>query len=266
MQFLYVFLLLQLALIIDAAIPERVLSKREAISLYVDSLGSEKMGYGDWYPEIDGENLMIKTFIEEGDVVFDAGAHIGEWSRLVLDHTSNNVSLYSFEPVPYFFDKLVANVDSMSRCYNMALGDIEASVEMNYYYEESEGCSSLYDREVLRTIPVKKITVPMTSVDAFCNKEGIASIDYLKIDVEGCEWGLIKGAGELIKNKKIKFIQFEYGGTYPDADITLKQVYDYLQAAGYEIFRITSDGLIYIPSWRSALENYGLCNYLAVLR
>jgi FkbM family methyltransferase len=249
---------------INANIPPIIQSKADTLRIYHDSKETEKLGYGDWDPYIDGEFLVIKQCIQEGDMVIDAGAHFGDWSRLVLEHTHKNCTLYSFEPVPYFFSILTKTVGSRAHCYNCALGEREKEAVMNYYYEESEGCSSLYERTVLSDIPVKKIVVPVISLDIFCKQQGIEAIDFLKIDVEGAEWDVLQGAHGLISQKKIRFIQFEYGGTYPDAAITLEQVYAYLTEQGYVIFRITADGLVYIPMWRNALENYHLSNYLAV--
>lgn len=251
--------------VLGIGLPELVQSKKSQLSLYTDSPDTEKIGYGNWNPYEDGEYVMIKSFIKEGDIVIDAGAHKGEWSNLVLEHVQNNCQLYSFEPVPHFFNILTNEVGNKARCYNFALGKNETSASMFYYYEESEGCSSLFDRKVLRDIPVKKIIIPVVNLDTFCKQHAIDHIDFLKIDTEGSEWDLLQGADGLISNKKIPVIQFEYGGTYPDADITLKQAYEYLTSKGYAIFRIAPDGLIHIPAWREKLEDYHLSNWLAVL-
>jgi len=241
-------------------------SQKNKINIYEDSKKTEKMGYGDWYFETDGELLMIKNFIKENDIVIDAGAHFGDWSDLVLKHTKNKCKLYAFEPVPNFFIKLQNKVNSNGKCYNLAIGKNDAEVTMNYFYKESEGCSSLYDRKALNNIPVQKINIKVTCLDNFCLNNQIEHINFLKIDVEGAEWDVLQGADKLISNKKIDFIQFEYGGTFPDANITLKQIYDYLAIKGYEIFRIAPDGLIHISKWRNELENNHLSNWLAIIK
>lgn len=250
-----------------SGVPQIVQKKIEEgkIKVYNDSFETEKAGYGDWYPKTDGEYLIIKAFVKEEDIVFDAGAHVGEWSALALEHTKNKCKLYSFEPVPHFFEKLKNEVKNNAHCCQIALGAGQFQTTMNYYYEESEGCSSLFDRKALSSIPVQKISIHVTSLDKFCDTYKIDRINFLKIDVEGAEWDVLQGADHLISNKKIDFIQFEYGGTFPDANITLYQIYSYLTTHGYSIFRVTSDGLIHIPQWRNELENFHLSNYLAVL-
>lgn len=256
---------LHIGCICAAGIPSIVQSKKDYLKVYEDSKETEKLGYGNWNPHEDGEYLMIKAFIKKGDIVIDAGAHKGEWSQLVLEHTNNNCKLYSFEPVPTFFDQLTDELKDQATCCNAALGKNETEVSMYYYYEESEGCSSLFERKVLNTIPVKKITVPVVYLDKFCAENNINHIDFLKIDTEGSEWDVLQGAHALITHKKIPIIQFEYGGTYPDAGITLKQVYEYLTSNAYAIFRLSEDGLIHVPSWRPELEDFHLSNWLAVM-
>lgn len=263
-KFFYLLILISFSLLQSKDQPSLLLKTTKNIVIYTDSPKTEKLGYGEWDVATDGEYLVIKTFIKEGDVLIDAGAHVGDWSELAFNHTQGKSSIYAFEPVPTFFKKLTNRLPQV-HCFNVALGATEKEAVMNYYYEESEGCSSLFERKVLASIPVKKITVPVISLDTFCNAKSIDHIDFLKIDVEGAEWDVLQGANNLIKNKKIEAIQFEYGGTFPDAHITLFQVYTYLNSNGYSIFRITPNGLIHIAEWRSELENYNLSNYLALL-
>ena len=102
------------------------------------------------------------------------------------------------------------------------------------------------------------------TLDSFCKQHKINHIDFLKIDTEGSELNVLKGAHTMLKNHNINVIQFEYGGTYPDANITLEQVYNFLAELEYDIYRIVNDGLIHVDSWHTQLENNQYSNYLAV--
>lgn len=58
-------------------------------------------------------------------------------------------------------------------------------------------------------------------------------IDYLKIDTEGAEYKILCGCENLLKNKKISFIQFEYG--LPDKNIpSVESIMEYLGQHGYK--------------------------------
>lgn len=108
------------------------------------------------------------------------------------------------------------------------------------------------------------VTVPVETLDNFVKDQAISKIDFLKIDTEGSELNVLMGAQQSLAQGRIRQIQFEYGGTYKDAKITLRQVYTLLRKNGFKIFRIASDKLIPISSWNEALENYRYSNYLAI--
>jgi len=68
----------------------------------------------------------------------------------------------------------------------------------------------------------------------YCNDNNIKSIDFIKIDTEGYELEVLKGMGNMLKN--IKIVQFEYGGTYISAKITLNDVINHLKNHGFHKF------------------------------
>lgn len=72
-------------------------------------------------------------------------------------------------------------------------------------------------------------------MDFFCKINKLTGIDFLKIDAEGAECFILKRAQELLNNKSIKLIQFEYGGCNIDSKTTLKQIYDLLKKHNYTI-------------------------------
>jgi len=108
-----------------------------------------------------------------------------------------------------------------------------------------------------------KISVPTRSLDSFTKEHNINHIDFAKIDTEGAEANILYGGKNMVSNQNISCIQFEYGGCYPDANKTLYEVYQYLTAFGYKIYRIIDDGLIYINEWNNKIENSLYSNYLA---
>ena len=73
------------------------------------------------------------------------------------------------------------------------------------------------------------------------------------------------GAKELLENQKIECLQFEYGGTYPDAHTFLYDVMRNLTSMGYVIFRIEPYGLVHVSQWSYSLEDYGYTNFFATL-
>jgi hypothetical protein len=91
----------------------------------------------------------------------------------------------------------------------------------------------------------------------------VKKIDLLKIDTEGHELSVLKSAGRFLDPQYINIIQFEYGGTYLDARIYLKDMYTLLQSKGYEIYKIYP-GKLTRRDYHPVMENFQYANYVAM--
>jgi hypothetical protein len=104
--------------------------------------------------------------------------------------------------------------------------------------------------------------VSVASLDDFCKRHSIRSIDLLKLDAEGHELPILRGASGLLRDGAIRAIQFEFGGCDLDSDTTLRDFFDLL-SPNYEIFRILRNGLrpvTYSERW----EIFMTTNFLAL--
>lgn len=245
-----------------------------------DSEGKHSKDYDktieiDKYKEIKntGEIEIIEKFIAPGNIVFDIGAYIGLWTkRLLKTYSNSNIKVHLFEPIPSIYIKLIQNLDyylgtEMIIPNNCGIGSKEEA-RILYYYEDAPSWSTFYRRfEVENQYnlnPPKEIPVLTTTLDNYSRRTGIKHIHFLKIDVEGGELDVLHGAQKLLKRGRIDYIQFEYGGTFLDAGITLKQVFEYLKQFKYEIFRISKGNLNYLKEFLPYYENFEYTNYLAV--
>lgn len=227
---------------------------------------TEGLGYYDWNIAEDGESLLVKQFLKPQSLVFDVGGNHGEWSLCALK-AQPTIQIKVFEPVPLIFEGLVKTLRAYPnvQVFNYALSD-QKGVTKFHYYTEADGLSGFYYREVLRgdQPDPQIISVNQETLDDFCQANSISTIDFIKIDTEGAEWKIIKSAQNLLKNHRIRAIQFEYGGCYIDAKTTLEQVLRLLKKHRYVIFRIIPTGLIHISKWEPSLENFHLSNYFAI--
>ena len=94
----------------------------------------------------------------------------------------------------------------------------------------------------------------------FKNKCSI--VDFVKIDVEGEELNCIYGFGNLIK--KVKLIQFEFGGTYIDSKNYFKDIYQFLKKFNFDIYIMTPKGLKKISEYSENLEYFVYSNYVGI--
>jgi FkbM family methyltransferase len=219
----------------------------------------------------DGEAAVIRRFVKRNDLVFDVGANVGGWSALVLQHHPD-VTIHCFEPVPasnaVLSQKLSAEITAGKVTTNCAAMGRCCGSRSFTYYTGASSWSTFYKRAGIGEGPgggeAVDITVPVTTIDSYCQSNGIDHIDFLKVDTEGGELDVLLGAQAMLQGGRIAYLQFEYGGTYLDAGITLRTVFDLLDSHRYGIFKILPDGTRYVPVFRDDLEDFQFANYLAV--
>ena len=99
-----------------------------------------------------------------------------------------------------------------------------------------------------------------------CIEHNIEQIDLLKIDVEGHELRVLKGAKASLANGTIHTVIFEYGSSFVDAQASLKEVYDLLAKDGFKLYRLWNFGKWQVKSFEQlwGLENYQHSNWVAL--
>jgi len=238
-----------------------------SIKIYQDTPDVAGTGFNNCDSHTNGEFALLPHLIKSSDVVFDIGANRGQWSRQALS-VNKSIRLHSFEPSVNVFVGLKNNLaGTNTSLHNIAISDGNGQ-ETFYQYNSCPTLSSLYRRssviEKRLHLSFVSTLVQTCTLDSFCENHSISHVDFVKIDTEGSELDVLRGAINLLREHKIKIVQFEYGGTYPDAGITLREVCELLSLHKYVIFRILSDGIVHIAQWHNSLENSKYSNYLAV--
>lgn len=203
----------------------------------------------------------------ESIILFDVGANDGDYALLAYDIFKNKLKIYSFEPSEYTFKILVENtkgIDSINS-YNIGFGEKIGKVKL-YSSGKGSTLASVYNLSNRSSTFKEEYSeeIKIETIDSFCNKNNLESIDILKIDIEGHELYALKGAKDLIKNKKIRFIQFEFGECHIDSKTFFKDFINFFNEE-YTFYRIVSDGLRKIESYSSNLEIFGTANFLVEL-
>jgi len=172
------------------------------------------------------EERFFDTIKDSTEIVFDVGCR----NDTLFNKFSGEV--HYFDPVKEFIDDLKTQPNINSKSYFNIFGLSVENKDM-FYYPKYE---SFHDRFVScgTSDDANKFTLSVRKASDYIEEHNITQIGFLKIDTEGHEFDVLKGFGDKIKI--VKVIQFEYGGTYLDNGVNLKDVIGYLKSCGFEGF------------------------------
>jgi FkbM family methyltransferase len=211
---------------------------------------------------VNGE-LAFARSLPRGSTVFDVGAHAGAFASAVLEEVPG-ASLHCFEPLPEPFRKLQRVPGIVAN--NFALGD-ESRTATIYSDKPSSELSSLTRRRLdhfgIRFEHAAEIMVD--TLDAYCLRNGVERIDLLKVDVEGHELAVLRGARRLFERGAIHRVLFEFGGTGIDSRVFLQDYYYFFTPMGMKLHRLLRDGSLHpIPQYEEFYEQFTYTNFVAL--
>lgn len=240
-------------------------------NLYDKCLIGMNIGGGSGVKDSGEENALeyIREHIITGDeaVLFDIGANIGDYTRILMNHFSQ-AYIHCFEPASETFRTLFRNINNDKVLLNNVGLSNEVSSATLYYDKEASGMASLYERQLdwidwTDVSLSKSERVELITIDKYCLENMIDSIDFMKMDVEGNEYKVLLGAEKMLKEKRIKAIQMEFGGCNVDSRTFFRDFWNLLNK-DFSFFRIVSDGLQPISKYKETLEIFTCTNYLLI--
>lgn len=190
------------------------------------------------------EFIKKMSSVITGDIVaMDIGANKGYYSDALINALDRNIEvIYAFEPVPRFFEIANKNLEKYKqvKIYNFACShEVCKSVFFEIIEqanESAEGLSSINFRDVYKTFNHKEIEVDCIKLDDFIQENGIEKINFVKIDTEGHELSVLKGASESIAAGIFDFLQIEYGDCIRECGHDLDEIIDFLENTPYRIY------------------------------
>ena len=108
----------------------------------------------------------------------------------------------------------------------------------------------------------------MTTIDHVITEYQLPVVDYIKMDVEGNELSVLRGARDSLENRKIRALAFEFGSPQINARGYFHDFWDMLHPLGFQFIRICPGGCeIPVTEYYEDLEYFrGGTNYLAVAK
>lgn len=155
----------------------------------------------------DAQSLRIMRKVLTPDAVcIDVGAHKGEVLDDMIALAPNAVHM-AFEPIPSFYNDLILRYEGKAKVFNLALSDKAGSTTFQHVVS-NPAYSGMKQRAYQQEETIEEIKVEMARLDDLVKLE--QKIDLIKIDVEGAELQVLKGAEQLLKKWKPTII-FEHG-------------------------------------------------------
>lgn len=182
-----------------------------------------------------GTISVLEKFLHPGDVFLDVGAHIGLFSCVAARFVGDSGFVYAVEPHPEAYDKLRENtrVNKLQNvcAVNVALGAEEG--EAHIFSDKDKATASLIHPENIHRGLGKQIHV--TTIDTLIENGMIRVPTFMKVDVEGFELEVLKGARDLLSSSKAPIICVEYeqqrGNTY--------KIYKFLESVNdYSFYKL----------------------------
>jgi hypothetical protein len=133
---------------------------------------------------------------------------------------------------------------------------------MDFYMEASAGKTSLLFRQHSNA-QAKRVSVQVVTLDAELERRKIKFVDCLKIDAEGYDLHVLKGAENCLARKMIGIIQFEYNAPWAFSSSTLIAALEYLKGCDYRVYLLKHNGL-YNFDYDVYGEFYHYANFVAI--
>lgn len=176
---------------------------------FVDEVSLEGKSYKLHHVDVSSASAIfgsnqygLTREVVQGKIFVDVGANKGLVSIYAAALGAKKV--HAFEPIPGTMDILKQNVKANRlrnvKFYQTAVGDTKGSLAMHFDAAGDQAATSMQGHGA------NTLTVPLTTIDA----EGLGKIGFLKIDAEGSEAAVLRGAAQTIRKSKPFIVMAAY--------------------------------------------------------
>jgi FkbM family methyltransferase len=198
--------------------------------------------------------------IKKSKIILDVGANIGI-TALYYASINTKAQIFAFEPHPETFKRANDNIELNKfkniHLFNIGLAQKKESLKLYEVNQKNPGMNRILSD--YKNLPFKRINVEI--LDQFCLENNISKIDFIKIDVEGFEYFVLLGGGEVIqKSKPILFIELD-DNNLRENNKSAKELIDLLKKFGYKEF-CRADNLMPV----SIQMNFDNCHFNIIVK
>jgi len=180
---------------------------------------------GTYEPEV---SKIVEKKLKKGSLFIDVGANVGYFAQLGAKVVGTEGRVFAFEAEPENFYSLTQNIQGLTNTVplNLAVSDKNSFLSINHSSHSS--CHSIVD--TANHLDGSRFNIPTISLDHFW-KEYLnkASIDLIKVDVEGAEMIVLSGMNQLLSENSVRSMIIEFcPKIMRNADISVRDFYNLL--------------------------------------
>lgn len=216
-------------------------------------------GFNNGDAATNGEYACLDLLLAEAEVFVDVGANQG----LFVERAARKPTL-AFEPNPAHGDLLRAKLGPAGRLEQVALADADGRAVL-HVHPTHHATASLTDRP--RMSPrfrqeMARVEVPVRTLDGYAELFGKRLL--IKIDAEGYELPVVRGARALLAQAPAAAVMFEHSFAWLETGETMLEAFQLFDGLGFDLFRILPLGLEQIRFFVNEMERAQYCNYVAL--
>ncbi|MEO6220331.1 MAG: FkbM family methyltransferase [Ginsengibacter sp.] len=171
----------------------------DGINLKLDV--SDTVGHSNYFSVDEPAQLLLFNYVKAGMNVIDIGANIGATTLNLAKTVGSTGKVFSFEPGPYNCQKASENISlnklSNIKLINQGLGHEKTTAFLYNVNPNNRGMQRLL-KDNGKSVSYEKTEVEIDTLDNSMKKFNIPAPSFIKIDVEGYELNVLKGAIETI--------------------------------------------------------------------
>lgn len=187
------------------------------------------------------ETCLLFDFVKSGNTVVDVGTYVDGWHSIIASRiVGPQGRVVCFEPSPMHCARFKENCE-LNNCRNitlnpLALSNAEGEVE---FFEHGKD-SSMLRADGMRYLSSYKVRT--STLDRYCRENGIAAIDFLKVDTEGADMMVLEGAPEMLGKTRCALLEVA-DELLGKAGTDSRGVIEFMRAAGFTPYAIQREGV-----------------------
>jgi FkbM family methyltransferase len=177
----------------------------------------------------------LYALIRPGTVVFDVGANLGDVALNLAAMVGPEGKVHAFEPDPVSFTKLTENLALNAftnvTTWKLGLGEVPGALTMNVNSPGNRG-----GNRIASTRPTpESFAIEIDTIDGLVERQDISRIDLIKIDVEGFELSVLKGARKTLQRLRPKLFVELADRHLQEHGSTSAELIAFLRREGYRV-------------------------------